>query len=164
MEDMVDEGLIRAIGAANFHPDRLADIISFNRMAPAVNQIESHPYFQQAEAQGYMELRGVTMESWVPFGEGCEGMFEQPVLAEIGRAHGKSVAQVILRWQPQRGIVCIPKSVHRERMEENFDVFDFELSEGEMTRIAALDRRATFFFDHRDPAQVERQSKRILDV
>lgn len=164
MEDMVDEGLIRAIGVANFHPDRLADIISFNRMAPAVNQIECHPYFQQGEAQAYMESRGVTMESWAPFGEGREGMFEQPVLAEIGRAHGKSVAQVILRWQLQRGIVCIPKSVHRERMEQNFDVFDFELTEEEMARIAALDRDETFFFDHRDPAQVERQSKRILDV
>ena len=155
LEDLYDEGVLRAIGVSNFYPDRLVDICSFSRIAPMVDQVETHPLNQQASAQEWMGRYGVQLESWAPFGEGRGGLFGDPVLNGIGDAHGKTAAQVMLRWALQRGIVVIPKSVHRERMEENFDVFDFELSEAEMAEIAAMDAGGSLFFSHQDPATVE---------
>ena len=155
MEELYEQGVVRAIGVANFYPDHLANLMAFTDVAPAVDQIECNVFLQRADDQAYLERRGVTMESWAPFAEGHNDLFHNPVLAEIGAAHGKSVAQVTLRWQLQRGIVCIPKSVRRERMAENFDVFDFTLSDDEMAQIAALDEGASTFFSHHDPKTVE---------
>lgn len=156
MEELYKEGVVRAIGVANFYPDRLADLIAFNEVEPAVNQVETNIFFQQWVAQDFMKSKGVQMESWAPFAEGHNDLFHNPVLAAIGEKYGKSVAQVALRWQLQRGIVCIPKSVSKERMAQNFDVFDFELSAEDMETIRALDENKSSFFDHRDPAAVER--------
>ncbi len=156
MEQIAADGLARAIGVSNFYPDRLVDLIVNNEVVPAVNQIETHPFFQRADYQQLMQARGVQIESWGPFAEGRHGLFTDPVLSAIGAAHGRSVAQVVLRWMIQRGVVVIPKSVRPERMAENFDVFGFELSDDEMDRIAALDTGESQFFDHRDPAMVER--------
>jgi 2,5-diketo-D-gluconate reductase A len=156
MERLQREGLVRAIGVSNFHPDRLVDLIDHNEVLPAVNQIETHPFFQRADYQELMRERGVQIESWGPFAEGRNGLFTDPTLSEIGAAHGRSVAQVVLRWLVQRGVVVIPKSVRPERMRENIDVFDFALTDDEMARIAALDTGASLFFDHRDPAVVSR--------
>jgi 2,5-diketo-D-gluconate reductase A len=155
MERIYADGRAKAIGVSNFHPDRLVDLILNNEVVPAVNQIETHPFHQRSEDQEVMAGRGVQMESWGPFAEGKNGLFTNPLLAEIGAAHGKSVGQVVLRWLTQRNIVVIPKSVRPERMAENFDVFDFELSDDEMMRIASLDTGDTQFFDHRDPKMVE---------
>ena len=156
MEELYREGVVRAIGTANFYPDRLADLMAFNEVAPAVNQVEANVFFQQWDAQAFMESKDVQMEGWAPFAEGHNDLFHNPVLAAIGQAHGKSVAQVVLRWLLQRGIVCIPKSASRERMAQNFDVFDFELTSEDMDAIRALDENESSFFDHRDPAAVER--------
>ncbi|MCI8468665.1 MAG: aldo/keto reductase [Eggerthellaceae bacterium] len=156
MEELYREGVVRAIGTANFYPDRLADLMAFNEVAPAVNQVEANVFFQQWDAQAFMESKDVQMEGWAPFAEGHNDLFHNPVLAAIGQAHGKSVAQVVLRWLLQRGIVCIPKSASRERMAQNFDVFDFELTPEDMDAIRALDENESSFFDHRDPAAVER--------
>lgn len=156
MERLQREGLVRAIGVSNFHPDRLVDLIDHNEVTPAVNQIETHPFFQRADYQELMRERGVQIESWGPFAEGRNGLFTDPTLSGIGAAHGRSVAQVVLRWLVQRGVVVIPKSVRPERMRENIDVFDFALTDDEMARIAALDTGASLFFDHRDPAVVSR--------
>lgn len=156
MEELYEQGVIRAIGVANFYPDHLANLMAFTDVAPAVDQVECNAFFPQHEAQAYMEERGVAMEGWAPFAEGHNDFFNNPVLARIGEAHGKSAAQVALRWQLQRGIVCIPKSVRRERMEQNFDVFDFELTSEEMDEIRALDEGASTFFDHHDPKIVDR--------
>ena len=139
MEELYEQGVIRAIGTANFYPDHLANLISFNRIAPAVNQVECNVFFQQREAQEYMAGKEVAMEGWAPFAEGRNDLFRNEVLARIGEAHGKTVAQVVLRWLLQRGVACIPKSTHRDRMEQNFDVFDFALGNDEMAAIAALD-------------------------
>lgn len=155
LEDLYDQGLVRAIGISNFSPDRMVDLASFARIRPMVNQVEVHPYHQQAEARQWMEKYGVQMEAWAPFGEGRGGLFDDPVLNAIGAAHGKTAAQVILRWHLQRGVVVIPKSTHIERMRENLDVFDFALSGDEMAAIAALDKGQSAFFSHRDPAMVE---------
>ena len=154
MELLHAEGLARAIGVANFHPDRLVDLIEHNEVAPAVDQIEVNPYFQRYPDQEVAREHGVQVEAWGGFAEGKNDLFTNPVLAEVGGAHGKSVAQVVLRWLIQRSIVTIPKSVRRERMEQNFDVFDFELSDDEMESIRVLDAGASMFFDHRDPAMV----------
>ena len=143
------EGLVRAIGVSNFYPDRLVDLIENNAVVPALNQIELHPYFQRHEDHEVLREHGVQIESWGPFAEGKNGLFEDPTLAAIGAAHGKSVAQVVLRWLVQREVVVIPKSVRRERMAENFDVFDFELSADDVAKVAALDTGASVFFDHR---------------
>jgi 2,5-diketo-D-gluconate reductase A len=151
MESLYREGLVKAIGVANFYPDRLVDLLDHNEVPPAVNQIETHPFFQRTADQQLMRERGVQLESWGPFAEGRNNLFSEPVLTEIGNAHSKSVAQVALRWLIQRGVVVIPKSVRADRMAENFDVFGFELSEDEMARIAGLDTGASLFFDHRDP-------------
>jgi 2,5-diketo-D-gluconate reductase A len=151
MERLNREGLARAIGVSNFYPDRLVDLIEHNEIAPAVNQIECHPFFQRVGDQELMRERGVQIESWGPFAEGRNNLFSDPTLSEIGAAHGKSAAQAILCWLIQRDVVVIPKSVRRERMHENFDVFDFQLTTDEMARIAGLDTGASVFLDHRDP-------------
>jgi 2,5-diketo-D-gluconate reductase A len=151
MQELNDEGIARAIGVSNFYPDRLVDLIEHNEIVPAVNQVECHPFFQRAADQELMRERGVQIESWGPCAEGRNNLFSDPTLSEIGAAHGKSVAQVVLRWLIQRDVVVIPKSVRPERMRENMDVFDFELGEDEMQRIAALDTGSSLFLDHRDP-------------
>ena len=155
MTELYKEGKIRASGVCSFYPDRLADLVAFNEVAPAVNQVETNIFFQQKKAQEVMEEKGVQMESWAPFAEGRGNLFGNPVLKGIGEKYGKSVAQVVLRWQIQRGIVCIPKSVKKERMEQNIQVFDFELSDADMELIAALDTNCSAFFDHRDPAVID---------
>lgn len=156
MQSLYSEGAIRAIGVSNFHLDRLVDLIEHNEVTPAVNQIETHPFYQRATEQQFMQGRGVQIESWGPFAEGRNNLFGNPVLTRIGAEHGKSTAQVVLRWLIQRGVVVIPKSVHRERIEQNFQVFDFELTSEQMDRIARLDTGESVFFDHRDPAIVSR--------
>lgn len=155
LEDLYAEGVIKAIGVSNFYPDRLVDICSFARIKPMVNQVETHPHNQQIEAHEWMKKYGVQHEAWAPFGEGRGGMFEEPLLVEIGKKYGKTTAQVILRWDMQRNVVAIPKSTHIERMEQNFDIFDFELSEEDMAKIATLDKKQSSFFSHYDPKMVE---------
>ncbi len=145
-------------------PDRLADLIAFNKVAPAVNQVEANVFFQQKESQKYMESKGVVMEGWAPFAEGKNDLFHNETLRGIGEKYGKTIAQVVLRWLLQRGVVCIPKSTKRERMEENFQVFDFTLSEEDMETIAALDTGKSCFFDHRDPAVVENLAGMVRNV
>jgi 2,5-diketo-D-gluconate reductase A len=152
MQQLHHEGVVTAIGVSNFYPDRLVDLIDHNEVTPAVNQIETHPFFQRAADQELMRGRGVQIESWGPFAEGRNNLFTDPTLSGIGAAHGKSVAQVVLRWLIQRGVVVIPKSVRTDRIAENIDVFDFALTDDEMTRIAAMDTGASLFLDHRDPA------------
>jgi 2,5-diketo-D-gluconate reductase A len=163
MQQLNRDGLIRAIGVANFYPDRLIDLIDHNEIAPAVNQIETHPFFQRTADQDLMRDRGVQIESWGPFAEGKNDLFSNPVLGEIGAAHDKSVAQVVLRWLVQRGVVVIPKSVRPDRMRENIDIFDFQLTDEQMTRIAGLDTGKTLFFDHHDPEWVTRLGNRRVD-
>ena len=155
LEKLYEEGRIRAIGISNYYPDRMVEFAKFNRIRPMVNQIETHPHNQQAEAREWADKYNIQLEAWAPFGEGRGGLFEEPVLAEIGSRYGKSAAQVILRWHIQRGTVVIPKSTHKERMEENFNVFDFVLSDEDMKKIAGLDRAESSFFSHRDPKMVE---------
>ncbi|WP_181764436.1 aldo/keto reductase [Streptomyces albidus (ex Kaewkla and Franco 2022)] len=164
MEDLQRQGRARAIGVANFHPDRLVDLVVNNEVTPAVNQIETHPFFQRAADHEVMRERGVQIQSWGGFAEGRNNLFTNPLLSEIGAEHGKSVAQVALRWLIQRGIVAIPKSVHAERMAENFDVFDFELTDDQMASIATLETGDSLFFDHRDPAMVDWLANRRLDA
>jgi 2,5-diketo-D-gluconate reductase A len=154
MEQLNHEGRARAIGVSNFYPDRLVDLDDHNEVTPAVNQIETHPFFQRTVDQELMHGRGIQIESWGPFAEGRNNLFTHPVLSGIAVAHGKSVAQVVLRWLVQRRVVVIPKSVRAERMAENMDVFDFALTDDQMASIAALDTGSTVFFDHRDPAMV----------
>lgn len=154
LQDANREGLVRAIGVSNFYPDRLLDLVAHNEVTPAVNQIETHPFFQRASDQELMREYGIQIESWGPFAEGRNDLFTNPILTRIGEAHGKSVGQVVLRWLTQRGVIVIPKSVRPERMRENLDVFDFELTGEQMARIAELDTGASLFFDHRDPARV----------
>lgn len=155
LEDLYDEGKIRAIGISNFYADRMIDIASFSRIKPMINQVEVHPHNQQIESKVWHDKYGVQMEAWAPFGEGRGDMFNLPELKVIAEKHGKTVAQVILRWHLQRGIVIIPKSTHIERMRENFNVFDFELDNDDMTQIAALDKKQSSFFSHTEPAMVE---------
>jgi 2,5-diketo-D-gluconate reductase A len=163
MQDLNREGRVRAIGVANFHSDRLVDLVEHNDVTPAVNQIETHPFFQRTADQEIMRERGVQHQSWGPFAEGKNNLFSDPVLTEIGADYGKSVAQVVLRWLIQRDIVVIPKSVRADRMAQNIDVFDFELTDEQMARIASMDTGASLFFDHRDPAMVSSlNSKRRL--
>lgn len=155
MEELYEQGVIRAIGVANFYPDMLANLIAFSNVEPAVNQFEANVYFQQWKAQKYMESKGVAMEGWAPFAEGKNDLFHNEALETIAKAHGKTVAQVVLRWLLQRGIICIPKSVKKERMEQNFDVFDFTLTDEDMQLIKTLDTGKSQFFDHRTPEAVE---------
>lgn len=158
------EGRTRAIGVCNFQPDVLMDLSIHNEITPALNQVEVHPHHQQQAAQNVMEELGVQMMSWAPFAEGLNDMFNQPELISLGEKHGKSAAQVMLRWQMQRGIVAIPKSVRPERQQENIDIFDFELSDEDMDTIAALDRGVSSFFDHRDPETVKRLSNYLRNT
>jgi diketogulonate reductase-like aldo/keto reductase len=164
MEELNREGKTRAIGVSNFHPDRVMDIISFHEIVPAVNQIETHPFHQQTEEQKFLLENGIQHESWGPFAEGKNDLFNNEVLAAIGRKYNKSIAQVVLRWLTQRGVVAIPKSVRKERMEENFNVFDFQLIDEDMHLIQTLDQKASAFFDHRDPAMVQWLASRKLDL
>lgn len=164
MEELYEQGTLKAIGISNFYSDRVVDFAMHNKTAPHVNQIEVNPFNQQIEAQKINEKYKIQTEGWAPFAEGRNGIFENETLRSIGEKYGKSVAQVILRWHVQRNIVVIPKSVKKERMLENFSVFDFELSEADMKAIHALDTKTTAFFDHRDPEWVERLNARTLDI
>ncbi|WP_406368998.1 aldo/keto reductase [Streptomyces sp. NBC_00647] len=164
METLNREGRTKAIGVANFYPDRLVDLIANNEITPAVNQIETHPFFQRVADQDLMREHGVQIQSWGGFAEGKNDLFTNPLLSEIGDKHGKSVAQVVLRWLTQRDVVAIPKSVRAERMAENIDIFDFELTDEQMAAIAGLDTGETLFFDHHDPKMVTWLAKRRLDA
>jgi diketogulonate reductase-like aldo/keto reductase len=164
MQDLYKEGRVRAIGVSNFHIDRLIDLIVHNEVVPAVNQIETHPFHQQIETQHFLQANNVQIQSWGPFAEGKNNLFQNELLLSIGKKYNKSVAQVVLRWLTQRGVVAIPKSVRKERMEENFNIFDFELSTEDMEAIATLDQRTSLFFDHRDPAMVKWLGERTLAV
>lgn len=156
MEELYKAGKIRAIGVSNFHPDRVMDLIVFNEMVPAVNQIETHPFNQQIETQQFLKENNVQIQSWASFAEGKNDLFKNELLASIGKKYNRSIAQVVLRWLIQRRVAVIPKSVRKERIEENFNVFDFELSLDDMSTIQTLDKKETLFFSHRDPAMVKR--------
>src|SRR5688572_7712303 len=156
MEELYREGRIRAIGVSNFQPDRIMDLIVHNEVVPAVNQIETHPFNQQIETQKFLQENNVQIESWGPFAEGKNNIFANELLRSIAGKYNKTVAQTILRWLTQRGVVVIPKSVRKERIIENFNVFDFELSQEDMAAIVALDMKVSSFFDHRDPNMVKR--------
>jgi 2,5-diketo-D-gluconate reductase A len=164
MEELYREGKIRAIGVSNFQMDRLVDLIIHNEVVPAVNQIETHPFCQQIESAKLMKENNVQIESWAPFAEGRNNMFQNEILVSIAEKHNKSVAQVILRWLTQRGVVVIPKSVHKERVIENFNIFDFELSQEDMERIATLDTKKSLFFSHNDPEIVKWLGNRKIDI
>jgi len=164
MEELYKAGKVKAIGLSNFQPDRVMDIIAFNEVVPAVNQIETHPFQQQTETQKFLTENNVQIESWGPFAEGRNNLFQNEVLTAFGDKYDKSVAQVVLRWLTQRGVVAIPKTVKKERMKENFDIFDFELSTEDMEAIATLDRKTSSFFDHRDPEIVKWMGSRKLDL
>lgn len=164
MQDLYEEGRIRAIGVSNFQPDRLMDLITFNKIAPMVNQVETHPFNQQIEVQEFLKENNVQIESWGPFAEGRNNLFENAVLTAVGKKYNKSVAQVVLRWLTQRGVVAIPKSVRKERIQENFNVFDFQLSGEDMEAIASLDTKTSSFFDHRDPEIIKWMGSRKLDL
>jgi diketogulonate reductase-like aldo/keto reductase len=151
MEELYKEGRVRAIGVSNFYPDRLIDLIAHNEIVPAVNQVETNPFCQRAADQQIMQEKGVQMESWAPFAEGRNDLFQNETLNVIGEKYKKSVAQVVLRWLIQRNIVCIPKSVHKERIAENFDVFSFNLTGEDMDMISGLDTGKSCFFSHYDP-------------
>ena len=155
MEELYREGAVRAIGVSNFQPDRLVDLILHNEVVPAVNQVETHPFCQQAEAAAVMASEGVQIESWAPFAEGRNNLFGNGTLVSLAAKYRKSVAQVVLRWLIQRGVVVIPKSVRTERMAENIDVFDFHLAPEDMDLIATLDTRRSCFLSHRDPETVK---------
>lgn len=155
MEEAYKAGKLRAIGVSNFYPDRFLDIDHFSEIKPAVNQVETHIFQQQKTAREYLQKRGAQIESWGPFAEGKNDYFNNPVLKKIGEGYGKSVAQAALRFLVQSGVVVIPKSTHKERMEENFNIFDFKLTEQEMAEIEALDGGESLFFSHYDPKTVE---------
>ncbi|ULR43167.1 aldo/keto reductase [Rhizobium sp. K102] len=155
MEELYKAGRIRTIGVSNFYPDRLLDFVLHNEIVPAVNQIEIHPFHQQEDAEKLLQEYNVQPEAWGPFAEGKNGLFTNELLRSIGNRHGKSIAQVVLRWLIQRNIVAIPKSVRKERMAENFSIFDFALDQKDVEAIGSLDQKASSFFDHRDPAMVK---------
>jgi 2,5-diketo-D-gluconate reductase A len=163
MEELYEQGKTRAIGVSNFQADRVIDLISFNRIVPGVNQIETHPFHQQIEMQKFLQKNGVKHESWGPFAEGKNDLFKNELLASIGKKYNKSIAQVVLRWLIQRGIVAIPKSVRKERMEENFNIFNFQLSVEDMQLILTLDQNVSAFFDHRDPAIIKWLASRKIE-
>lgn len=155
LQELYKEGKIRAIGVSNFYPDRLADMAVFNEIPPQINQVETNPLHQQIGAQEQMIKRNVQMEAWAPFGEGRNNMFSNPTLKELGEKYNKSVAQIILRWLMQRNVVALAKSTHIERMRENIEIFDFELSKEDMEKIAALDQNTSLFFNHQTPEAVD---------
>lgn len=164
MEELYEAGKIRAIGVANFQIDRIMDLIVFNKIPPVVNQIEVHPFNQQIEAAVFLKENNVQTESWGPFAEGKNDIFNNELLVSISKKYNKSVAQIILRWIVQRGIVVIPKSVRKERMKENFEIFDFELSEDDSEKIKNLDTKTSLFFDHRNPEIIKWMGNRKLDL
>jgi 2,5-diketo-D-gluconate reductase A len=164
MEELYQSGKVRAIGTANFPPDRLMDLMIHNDVVPAVNQIETHPFCQQVEAAKFLKENNVQIESWGPFAEGRNNVFQNEVLLSIAGKYMKSTAQVILRWLIQRGVIVIPKSVRKERISENFNIFGFELDPDDMSVIGSLDRKVSSFFDHRDPAIVKAMGARKLDI
>ncbi|QGY46467.1 aldo/keto reductase [Maribellus comscasis] len=164
MQELYKSGKVRAIGVSNFQPDRLMDIITFNEIAPMINQVETHPFNQQIENQKFLTDNGVQIESWSPFAEGKNSLFSNELLTGIGERHNKTVAQVVLRWLIQRGVIAIPKSVRKERIEENFDIFDFELTTEDMDAIATLDMKTSSFFDHRDPEIIKWMGSRKLEI
>lgn len=164
MEELYNEGKIRAIGVSNFQSDRVMDMITFNKIVPMVNQIETHPFQQQLETQEFLTENGVQIESWGPFAEGRNNLFQNEILKKIGNKYNKTVAQVVLRWLTQRGIVAIPKSVHKERIKENFNIFDFDLAPEDMEAIATLDLKTSSFFDHRDPEIIKWMGSRKIEL
>ena len=164
MQELYREGRIRAIGVSNFQPDRVMDLMLHNEVPPAVDQIETHPFNQQVEAVRFLQANNIQPESWGPFAEGKNNIFQNELLLSIAHRYKKSVAQVIVRWLTQRGIVAIPKSVRKERIAENFDIFDFELSPEDMAAILALDTKTSLFFDHRDPQMVKALSEARRDT
>lgn len=159
MEELYRAGHVRAIGISNFYPDRVMDMIVHHSVVPAVNQIETHPYHQQIETQKFLQDNGIQIESWGPFAEGRNNIFQNELLLSLAEKYQKTVAQIILGWLTQRGVVAIPKSVRKERMLENFDIFDFTLDPQDMVAIATLDTRTSSFFDHRDPNIVKMLSE-----
>jgi 2,5-diketo-D-gluconate reductase A len=164
MEELYKAGKIKAIGVSNFPPDRVMEIIAFNEVVPAVNQIETHPFNQQIEVQKFLTENKVQIESWGPFVEGRNNLFQNELLLSIATKYKKSIAQVVLRWLTMRGVVAIPKSVKKERIKENFNIFDFELSIEDMEAIATLDMKTSSFFDHRDPEIIKWMGSRKLDI
>ncbi|WP_029270065.1 aldo/keto reductase [Flavobacterium sp. KJJ] len=163
MQELYQAGKVKAIGVSNFHPDRVMDLVSNTGFTPAVNQIETHPFHQQNEAQQFLQDNSIQIESWGPFAEGKNDIFTNELLTAIASKYNKSTAQVILKWLTQRGVVAIPKSVRKERMAENFNIFDFELTAEDMASIKTLDTNASLFFDHRDPNMVKWLSERTLN-
>jgi len=159
MQELYKAGKIKAIGVANFHPDRVMDLIANSGFTPAINQIETHPFHQQIETQKFLQENNVQIQSWGPFAEGKNNIFQNEVLTGIGKKYNKTAAQVILRSLTQRGVIVIPKSVRKERMEENFNIFDFELSTEDMKNIESLDTNESLFFDHRNPVMVKSLSE-----
>jgi diketogulonate reductase-like aldo/keto reductase len=164
MEELYEAGKIKAIGVANFQTDRIMDLIVFGKIPPAVNQIETHPFNQQTDAQAFLSENNVQTESWGPFAEGKNNIFQNELLLSLAQKHNKSVAQIILRWLIQRGIVVIPKSVRKEKMAENFNIFDFELSIDDTEKIKSLDTKTSLFFDHRNPEMIKWMGERKLDI
>ncbi len=164
MEELYQQGKIRAIGVSNFQPDRMMDLIIHHKITPAVNQIEVNPFQQQIEAQAFFEANGVAVEAWAPFAEGRNNIFQNELLVSIAAKYNKSAAQVILRWVVQRGIVALAKSTRKERMLENISVLDFELSAEDMAAITTLDAKTSSFFDHHDPKMVQWLGERKLEV
>lgn len=164
MEELYREGKVRAIGVSNFHEDRLIDLIIHNEVIPAVNQVETHPFNQQIENAKFMKENNVQIESWAPFAEGKNNLFQNEILVSIAEKYNKSVAQVVLRWLTQREVVVIPKSVRKERIIENFYIFDFKLSQEDMESITTLDTKQSLFFSHRDPDMVKWIGTRKLDI
>jgi 2,5-diketo-D-gluconate reductase A len=163
MQELYHAGKVKAIGVSNFHPDRVMDLVSNTGFTPAVNQIETHPFHQQNEAQQFLQENNIQIESWGPFAEGKNDIFTNKLFTAIASKYNKSTAQVILKWLTQRGVVAIPKSVRKERMAENFNIFDFELTDEDMASIKTLDTNASLFFDHRDPNMVKWLSERTLN-
>lgn len=155
LEELYEAGKLRAIGISNHYVDRMVEFANFTRIKPMVNQMEVHPFQQQKELKKWMDKYDIRLEAWAPFGEGRNGLFENEILKEIGDKYGKTTAQVMLRWHIQRGVIVIPKSVHKERMIENFEIFDFSLAEEDMQKIAQMDTATSAFFSHQDPAMVE---------
>ena len=155
MEELYGEGRVRAIGVSNFQPDRLMDLMVFNKVIPAVNQIETHPFNQQIETQQFLKENNVQIEAWAPLAEGRNNLFQNELLVTLARQYNKTVGQIVLRWLTQRGVVAIPKSVHKERIIENFNIFDFELNTQDMEAIVSLDTKSSIFLDHRNPDTVK---------
>jgi diketogulonate reductase-like aldo/keto reductase len=164
MEELYRQGKIRSIGVSNFHPDRIMDLIIHNQIVPAVNQIEVSPFHQRVDGQAFFAEQSVAVEAWAPFAEGRNNIFHNETLLKVGAKHGKSVAQVILRWVIQRGIIALAKTVSKDRMRENISIFDFELDAADLAAIAALDTQTSAFFDHRDPKMVKWLGERKLEV